>query len=92
MTKEGNLQTNIELLEQEIEKNGVKAAIHEFHHYMQYILNLFGRPHHRYSFTIKVPKLKQVEFASSIDPYEVAHKEQSHLGLHFCLLVFEFSL
>ena len=33
--------------------------------------------------TLKVPKVKIVEFANSVDPDEVAHNEPPHLDLHY---------
>ena len=29
-----------------------------------------------------MPKIKIVEFINSVGPYEMAHNEPSHLGLH----------
>ena len=34
--------------------------------------------------TLKAPKMKTAEFANSVDPDEVAHKEPPHLNVH-CL-------
>ena len=44
------------------------------------------------SLTFKVPKLKVVELANSVDPDEVAHYEPPHLIFTFCSLVCESSI
>ena len=41
---------------------------------------------------ISLPETKLAEFPNSVDLNEVAHHEPPHLDLHFCPLVFEFSI
>ena len=35
------------------------------------------------SLTLKMPVMRTVDFANSVDPDEVAHNELPHLDLHF---------